>query len=211
MVGLRRGSSAVPAVLLAVVAGVLLLGLPARGRKACPDGCLTYGTCNEELGRCGGAAGGCAALDLVCGRWNTARPLPHFAPSTPARPRCDCPWNYTGPACQEHFAGFCVKRLGVDNPINTCKDGHPSLCVNACNGRGDCKGGFCHCKPGEGGGIGSRRGGRLLKPCCGGQSAFGPPHACTQPRPLARPACHVPHATRTSRVLRHGLCAVLQQ
>ncbi|KAG2452928.1 hypothetical protein HYH02_002267 [Chlamydomonas schloesseri] len=63
--------------------------------------------------------------------------------------RCDCPWNYTGDACQTHNpAGFCVKRLGVDNPINTCKDGHPTLCVNACNGRGDCKGGFCHCKEG---------------------------------------------------------------
>jgi hypothetical protein len=62
--------------------------------------------------------------------------------------RCDCPWNYTGPACQTLHAGFCVKRLGVDNPINTCKDGNPTLCVNACNGRGDCKGGFCHCKPG---------------------------------------------------------------
>lgn len=59
--------------------------------------------------------------------------------------RCDCPWNYTGPSCQDpNPEGFCLRRLEV----NTCVDGHPSLCVNACNGRGECKGGFCHCKPG---------------------------------------------------------------
>jgi len=40
--------------------------------------------------------------------------------------------------------GFCLKRPEV----NTCEDGHPTLCVNACNGRGACMGGFCHCKKG---------------------------------------------------------------
>ncbi|GAX76768.1 hypothetical protein CEUSTIGMA_g4215.t1 [Chlamydomonas eustigma] len=58
--------------------------------------------------------------------------------------RCDCPWNYTGLSCSTPHDGFCLRRVEV----NTCTDGHPTLCVNACNARGDCKGGFCHCKEG---------------------------------------------------------------
>jgi len=58
--------------------------------------------------------------------------------------RCDCPWNMTGPSCSEPFEGYCIKTPNV----NTCNDGEPTLCLNACNSRGDCKGGFCHCQPG---------------------------------------------------------------
>jgi hypothetical protein len=63
--------------------------------------------------------------------------------------RCDCPWNMTGDACNEHNpAGFCLRRSDGAGFVNTCTDGDPSLCLNACNKRGQCKGGFCHCSPG---------------------------------------------------------------
>lgn len=108
---------------------------PVVSRKSCPENCSKFGTCNEELGRFATYRSSLAGLHepLACS----------FALC-----RCDCPWNYTGPACTIAYRGFCVKRVGVDNPINTCKDGNPTLCVNACNGRGDCKGGFCHCQSG---------------------------------------------------------------
>ena len=67
--------------------------------------------------------------------------LPHLC-------RCDCPWNYTGPACSRLFDGFCIDRRDLP-PVNTCTMGDPTLCVNACNKRGKCMGGFCHCEPGE--------------------------------------------------------------
>ncbi|KAL6761691.1 acetylglucosaminyltransferase [Haematococcus lacustris] len=94
------------ATILLLVAGSALL-VPCAG-AACPDGCTTYGTCYEPLGR------------------------------------CDCPWNRTGPACQQLHKGYCLRVPEV----NTCSDDHPSLCVNACNQRGRCMGGFCHCQPG---------------------------------------------------------------
>lgn len=63
--------------------------------------------------------------------------------------RCDCPWNRTGTACRQLHKGFCVDRRNVDNPVNTCNEDDPALCVDGCNGRGKCMGGFCHCRGGE--------------------------------------------------------------
>ena len=40
--------------------------------------------------------------------------------------RCDCPWNYTGTACNQLHAGFCIDRRDLP-PVNTCTMGDPTL------------------------------------------------------------------------------------
>ncbi len=64
--------------------------------------------------------------------------------------RCDCLRNMTGPACDEpvpalarackHYGFFSVEECVAETPLR---------CLNACNGRGKCYGGWCHCQEGE--------------------------------------------------------------
>ncbi len=111
--------------------------------KDCPPGCTTFGTCYKPLGRRAAASG--ALWQWQCaGDRNTERFLGGRPRACPWRCRCDCPWNRTGADCSKHFQGFCLSRADVD----TCGDDHPALCLNGCQGRGKCMGGFCHCQPG---------------------------------------------------------------
>lgn len=135
---------------------LLLYNTPCvAATKECPQGCTTYGTCYEPLGR-----QGCVFLyasPSVCHG--------HASPSClPKLCRCDCPWNRTGAACLDHSKGFCIRRPDGANIIDTCTEGHPTLCLNACNGRGKCMGGFCHCD--KGGRGGERRGSLLIWSHC---------------------------------------------
>ena len=144
--GQRRPAWVAPlgyALLLVLLAGSTSGLAPYKEqRKACPAGCTKFGTCYEPLGRWDRQSPARAA--------QTERDLGSNAGLHWVRRRCDCPWNYTGPACDQPFKGFCVKRQeAFDHFLNTCTSGEPTLCVNACNGRGKCMGGFCHCQPGE--------------------------------------------------------------
>lgn len=60
--------------------------------------------------------------------------------------RCDCPPNRTGGACEQPSDDFCnsyrTKKSGV------CAGDAQEHCLNACNGRGRCTIGFCHCQEG---------------------------------------------------------------
>jgi hypothetical protein len=90
----------------------------ATAESTCSSGCANNGTCNEELGR------------------------------------CDCPRHRSGAACEiDHAADeagakeVCKKYSFID--INLCMDTMSSrgACLNDCNGRGTCVGGWCHCRP----------------------------------------------------------------
>lgn len=63
--------------------------------------------------------------------------------------RCDCPIFRTGPACAELLPdaqGVC-KAAGLSwDACTGIKQVAP--CLNSCNLRGTCVGGFCHCLPG---------------------------------------------------------------
>ncbi|KAF5828139.1 exostosin-like glycosyltransferase [Dunaliella salina] len=103
---------------------IVLAQIAARPSK-CPGQCTLYGTCNEELGR------------------------------------CDCPKTRDGPDCSvlldgEQMRTRCMElNYHVPNGSFGCPDMSPfsrfnaSLCLNNCNGRGKCEGGFCHCLPGH--------------------------------------------------------------
>ncbi len=66
-------------------------------------------------------------------------------------PRCDCPLSRNGTDCSTEVPKpelqlVCSKH---GHTSATCsRTSEPGMCVNACNGRGKCIGGFCHCKPG---------------------------------------------------------------
>ena len=62
--------------------------------------------------------------------------------------RCDCPLGRSGPDCSVEEAGFAALCAKYGHSGATCAKADPSLCINACNFRGKCAGGFCHCKPG---------------------------------------------------------------
>jgi len=84
----------------------------------CAVGCTTYGTCHEELGR------------------------------------CDCPRHRTGAACEVNHAAdeagakeVCGKYLFHKSEKCASISTAPGACLNDCNGRGACVGGWCHCRP----------------------------------------------------------------
>eukprot|EP00983_Pelagomonas_calceolata_P017122 536681-Pelagomonas_calceolata.AAC.1 len=72
---------------------------------------------------------------------------------------CDCPKTRDGPDCSVLLDGEQMRRrcmelnYHVPNGALGCSDMSPfsrfnaSLCLNNCNGRGKCEGGFCHCLP----------------------------------------------------------------
>jgi hypothetical protein len=85
----------------------------------CAVGCTTYGTCNEDLGR------------------------------------CDCPRHRSGAACENNHAAEEASAKEVCKKYSFINDNGPCLknltsfgaCLNDCNGRGACVGGWCHCRP----------------------------------------------------------------
>ncbi|KAG2427045.1 hypothetical protein HXX76_012561 [Chlamydomonas incerta] len=59
--------------------------------------------------------------------------------------RCDCPRGRQGPDCSEQLATSCREYCQHDGQ---CHRVIREWCINECNGRGSCVGGFCHCWPG---------------------------------------------------------------
>ncbi|GLC47762.1 hypothetical protein PLESTB_000023000 [Pleodorina starrii] len=65
--------------------------------------------------------------------------------------RCDCPLGRTGPDCSTLVPEPDLTRLcAAHGHTNvTCgRELEPAMCLNACNFRGRCVGGVCHCTPG---------------------------------------------------------------
>ncbi|GLC58436.1 hypothetical protein PLESTB_001358800 [Pleodorina starrii] len=64
--------------------------------------------------------------------------------------RCDCPRHRDGPNCGELVKGAALQKRctqqGYDD-LKECLNRNQS-CINGCNQRGQCVGGFCHCAPG---------------------------------------------------------------
>ena len=79
--------------------------------------------------------------------------------------RCDCPRNLTGPACGESVPslGRACKHFGFFS-VEECMAETPLRCLNACNGRGKCYAGWCHCQEGEWA-VARRLRGRRRVPC----------------------------------------------
>ncbi|GIL60956.1 hypothetical protein Vafri_15768 [Volvox africanus] len=63
--------------------------------------------------------------------------------------RCDCPRNLTGPIC-EHPVRNIARKCGYLGffTVDDCLAEFPLRCMNACNKRGRCINGWCHCHEG---------------------------------------------------------------
>lgn len=63
--------------------------------------------------------------------------------------RCDCPRHRTGLSCEREVDDVdAVCKLYSGWGLGDCLKQDQHHCVNACNGRGRCIGGFCQCQPG---------------------------------------------------------------
>jgi hypothetical protein len=89
-------------------------------------------------------------------RGSSRVPAHPYLPSSPPVPnpppcawphRCDCPRHRAGEQCERELD---VEEVCRKHAIRRedCRADNPKLCVNGCNGRGACIGGFCHCSPG---------------------------------------------------------------
>ncbi|KAG2452459.1 hypothetical protein HYH02_002701 [Chlamydomonas schloesseri] len=65
--------------------------------------------------------------------------------------RCDCPIGRNGTDCSEEVpSGPALQQVCAryGHTLASCTRVDAAGCVNGCNGRGRCVGGFCHCRPG---------------------------------------------------------------
>jgi hypothetical protein len=65
--------------------------------------------------------------------------------------RCDCPLGRNGTDCSIQLTGAALTALCTHfghTLASAARNDPAAVCVNACNFRGTCAGGFCHCQPG---------------------------------------------------------------
>jgi len=62
--------------------------------------------------------------------------------------RCDCPRHRSGPDCSTEASNITAVCRQYGFRMEHCFDEKSSGCINACNRRGKCMSGFCHCKSG---------------------------------------------------------------
>ncbi len=137
---------------------------------------------------------------------SAARPARPAAPSAQPRSprpvcrrrRCDCPRHRGGEQCEKELDVEAVCRRHAIRRED-CRAESAKLCVNGCNARGACIGGFCHCQPGGRRGAARRGLGWLAR----GRGAPGRSVRASQL--LTRAALRL----RRRRQLGHGLRAVV--
>jgi hypothetical protein len=132
--------------------------------------------------------------------------LTRWRPRTPPRRRCDCPRHRAGEQCERELDSeeACKKHFV---PAGECLAHNPRLCLNGCNARGACIGGFCHCQPGDATGWSESQAANasLLLRRAELAQAQGTEHNSISPPP------RFPNLPLTRRPLGRRLLAVLRQ
>lgn len=81
----------------------------------------------------------------------SARSVASMTASCDRRPhvhRCDCPKHRTGSSCEKQAGWRQMRMCSKDGKLEECLQDGLFPCLNACNGRGQCMGGWCKCQRG---------------------------------------------------------------
>ncbi|KXZ41223.1 hypothetical protein GPECTOR_636g743 [Gonium pectorale] len=73
---------------------------------------------------------------------------PEYGTCNPETETCECPLIRHGPDCSIPLPDPLPACKANSHNAASCFSTSRSLCLNGCNGRGWCEGGFCHCQPG---------------------------------------------------------------
>jgi hypothetical protein len=177
--------------------------------SSCASGCTDRGTCYEELGRCdcprGWSGDACDQAPRVS-RQSSWQPALQVLRRPCVQQR--------GALHAQHVTGFSSPCGAAQAPDAMCKEfgfhGETNCsfasslfvpCLNACNGRGTCLAGWCHCNPGAGEHVHAQQPHRSIVRHAASLASQLPCHVLRE----ERAAMHACHALLPCRLLRHRL------